>query len=536
MKQRWFELKTQSQVIVSRYGVTEGIQESLDYIPGSAFIGVVAGLWDKLDEALLIDGRLSISNALLYGGKQPELWLPVPLSYHKPKYNDDLSNDSILNGIYDLQKYQHMQLKQMRREFIAPTESLYTTIPKYVTVKTAIDRKKYGTAKKENLFTYESLPEGLVFRFHVTADDDVSDSQFNLVCERLQQTVRIGRSRTAEYGSVKISPVEIKDHTAGAPVEWKQYPNSVVLYFTSDYAREISIGPSMIPSGPDFFLDENAKVNWKQTYIRYRNYSPWNRHFQFRMPMRHVISKGSVVVFDTDETWTQTKLQELQNKLDTGVGSYINEGLGMILVNPKFLITEEKLTLRKFDLENHLKQHCFATAPSDQIQMDSPLLRHLNNRVNAINRSGDAKQLGLKWSKNWLKFMQALKKDNAPIPGKTQWSNLREIAVRFRLSDTNATKNFEAFKKALEQHCTRPQTDDPSHHKSTRHKFWDTDILIRLPDGTPNSLSLFNRILEDIKDIDIVKSNEKMPGLIIDAFIQAVVEITRTLDRNEDGR
>lgn len=533
MKQQWFELKTLSQVIVTRYGVTEGIQQSLDYIPGSAFIGVVAGLWDKLDEGLLIDGRLRISNALLYGGTHPELWLPVPLSYHKPKYNDDSSNDSLYNGIYDLQKYQHMQLKQMRREFIAPTKSLYTTIPKYVTVKTAIDRKKYGMAKKENLFTYESLPEGLVFRFHVMADDNVSDSQFNLVCERLQQTVRIGRSRTAEYGSVEISPVEIKEHPAGAPVEWKQCPNSVVLYFTSDYARETPMGPTMIPSGPDFFLDANAKVNWNQTYIRFRNYSPWNRHFQTRMPMRHVISKGSVVVFDTSETWTQTKLQELQNKLDVGIGSYINEGLGMIQVNPKFLITDEKIALEKFDLDAYLKQRMFSMNLKDYKQKDTPLIQYLKGRVNSINQSGEAKQLGLTWAKNWLKFMKVLNKNKSPIPGKTQWSNLRGIALSYRLSALSDTENLDAFLTALQQHCTTPQQNDPNHHRSTRHKYWDTKIMFRSISGSLKSLSLFDHIKEDIK---ISMSNEKMLSLIIDAFIQAVVVITRALDRNENGR
>ncbi len=533
MKQQWFELKTLSQVIVTRYGVTEGIQQSLDYIPGSAFIGVVAGLWDKLDEGLLIDGRLRITNALLYGGTHPELWLPVPLSYHKPKYNDDSSNDSLYNGIYDLQKYQHMQLKQMRREFIAPTKSLYTTIPKYVTVKTAIDRKKYGMAKKENLFTYESLPEGLVFRFHVMADDNVSDSQFNLVCERLQQTVRIGRSRTAEYGSVEISPVEIKEHPAGAPVEWKQCPNSVVLYFTSDYARETPMGPTMIPSGPDFFLDANAKVNWNQTYIRFRNYSPWNRHFQTRMPMRHVISKGSVVVFDTSETWTQTKLQELQNKLDVGIGSYINEGLGMIQVNPKFLITDEKIALEKFDLDAYLKQRMFSMNLKDYKQKDTPLIQYLRSRVDSINQSSEAKQLGLKWANNWLNFMQALKKNNDPIPGKTQWTNLREIAVRFHLADTNDTENLETFLAELKQYCTGVQEGTSQIHKSIRHKFWNKKILFRSNKKSPKSLALFDRISEDI---DEIKSSDKRPSLIIDAFIQAVVVITRALDKDENGR
>jgi CRISPR-associated protein Csx10 len=537
MKQQWFELTTRSQVIVSSYGVTEGVHQSLDYIPGSAFIGVVSDLWGKLDEGLLIDGRLRISDALPYAGLQPELLFPVPLCYHKAKYEDVTSESKFFNGVHDLQKYQYMQLEQMRREFIAAKQCWYTTIPKSVAVKTALDRTQYGAALDGKLFTYESLPEGLVFRFRVEADDSVSDAGFDRVCNRLQQIVRIGRSRTAEYGSVDIVPITVTEHPAGAPVEWEQYPDHVVLYFISDYAGETPHGPNMIPSGPEFFLDSTAQVCWKSSYIRSRSYSPWNSHFQTRMPMRHVISKGSVLVFKTAETWSQEALQNLQDKLDAGIGSYINEGLGIVRVNPEFVITGDILDIYELSLEESLKNQQHPPATADINEKYSPLIQYLKNRVNSMNRAGEAKQLGLIWAKKWQKFMKALQKDNVLVPGKTQWSNLREIAIRNRLSSEKSNKNMDAFLAALKKHCTRPGADDPSHHRSTRHKYWITEILSRDFDGSRKSLSLYGQIIKDLtEDTDVIKREENMPGLMIDAFIQAIVEITRAMDRNDGGR
>jgi CRISPR-associated protein Csx10 len=537
MKQQWFELTTRSQVIVSSYGITEGIHQSLDYIPGSVFIGVVSDLWDQLEEGLLLDGRLRISDALPYLGNQPELLFPVPLSYHKAKYPDGTSEHKFFNGVHDLQNRQHLQLEQMRSEFIAPNQCWHTTIQKSVAVKTALNRQKYGASEEGKLFTYESLPEGLTFRFRVEADDSVSDTEFNSVCKRLQQIVRIGRSRTAEYGAVDIVPIAVTEHPAGEPVEWEQYPDHVVLYFVSDYAGETAYGPNRIPSGEEFYLDSTARVCWKSSYIRTRSYSPWNSHFQTRMPMRHVIRKGSVLVFKTGETWSQTALHNLQKKLDAGIGSYINEGLGMVRVNPEFVVTGEILNL--FDYSEKLpseeqEQKSGMTAIDEK---SSPLTRYLANRVSAMNRSGEAKQLGLVWARAWLKFMNGLKKDNVLVPGKTQWSNLREIAVRSRSFSDDPKNNLKEFLEKLRKHCDRPDSKDPKHHRSTRHRYWTTEILSRDASGSRESLSLYGRIVKDLtEDSDLENRENQLPGLIIDAFIQAIVEITRTLDRNDEGR
>ncbi|HAI70275.1 MAG TPA: hypothetical protein DCM38_12675, partial [Gammaproteobacteria bacterium] len=71
-------------------------------------------------------------------------------------------------------------------------------------MKTAINPNT-GTAKDEQLFGYTSLPMGQQFIFNLEADDEIGQSLFDQVIEILQhKDLKLGRSRSAEYGAVKI--------------------------------------------------------------------------------------------------------------------------------------------------------------------------------------------------------------------------------------------------------------------------------------------------------------------------------------------
>ena len=115
MVEKWFELETRSNVIVSSHGVKEGSHETLDYIPGSVFLGMAAS--GKVEPDKLLSGEIRFTNAMpIVNGK---MLLPIPLNYHQAKFSKE-GNPEFFNRLYALTEYSSQQPKQMRSNYIEP--------------------------------------------------------------------------------------------------------------------------------------------------------------------------------------------------------------------------------------------------------------------------------------------------------------------------------------------------------------------------------------------------------------------------------
>lgn len=316
-----------TDVILNTKAVSGSDNQTLDFIPGNCFLGIVAKALYKRenDETAL----LFHSGAVRFGDAHPLCdgirTLRIPALYYSPKiekspfylYHKVDSKDA------DLQK---KQLKQCREGFYAFDDKKMTIKEckpkKNYLIKSAYDTDKL-CSERGGMYGYESLQKGMSFAFDVEIDDCALKLK-NEVVEALCGEHGIGRSRTAQYGRVKISDREYSEAGCVKAVNKELFVYADGrLIFLDQYGI-----PTFRPEAQDLGI-ENGKINWEKSQIRTFQYAPWNGKRQAFDTDRCGIEKGSVFCV---ELCGETQLPDSRY-----VGVYKNEGFGRVLYNPSFL-------------------------------------------------------------------------------------------------------------------------------------------------------------------------------------------------------
>lgn len=445
-----------SDAVVSERSATAGGHRSLDHIPGSCFLGAAAAtLYDRLGAdafAVFHSGKVRFGNAYpLDADHRPTV--PVPASFHFLKGEEP---DNALSGINNLvratdeqfKKWNDdgVQWKQIRSGFVSRVGKFARPSKRY-RLKTAIDRSQGGRSSEGQLFGYESLAAGSRWSFTVSFDPDVRDETRKSVVEALIGSIRIGRSRSAEYGLLETRVVEGAD-----PVHALASSAVAVLFLLSDAAfSDPATGmPTLIPPSEQFGLPAGSVFLPNRSYVRVRSYASFNgtrRAFDIE---RQVVSKGSVLVFRNAVEGTNFSVDELKvvaNRLSEGVGLYRQEGLGQGLVNPPFLA----------DLDVKAESDGPTFAPTKKPEGKAPPLaawlekkaKRTAEQVETVAKVDD-------WISNIAKANNA--------PKNSQWGRLRRIAL---------LKSYDEMKKAVSDVCGVDERDSKTKDRGVSAKQWD---------------------------------------------------------------
>ncbi len=338
MKHQALQIELLEDCVFSARAATEGGHESLDRVPGTALLGAAAArCYRNLDAARAFaafhSGRLRFGDGLPWNGRAVA-W-PVPLCWHHPKMEKPegeggrLDGERLFNLIVDGMPYRNgkrLQPKQLRNGYVRE-DGGYCKPAMGLRLKTAIEPTT-GRAREAQLFGYQSLHRGQRFVAFIEADDDFDDELFRTVILALEGERLLGRSRSAEYGRVRISTVD-----AAPPPVAPAKENRTVLWLLSDLALADGDGqPVLEPTGAAFGLPD-ARVDWKRSFLRSRRFSPWNAARGGYDAEREVLQAGGVVVLESGEPPDEAVLQ----RLASGVGLYRAQGLGRVWVNPPLL-------------------------------------------------------------------------------------------------------------------------------------------------------------------------------------------------------
>ncbi len=340
MKKLKFKCTLLSDVILNMKSATTGPNETLDFIPGSNFLGIAASsLYPQLtpEEALVLfhSGKVRFGDA--HPSQHGIRGLRVPASMYYPKLSSPEKELYIHHLIPKDKDMSGMQLKQCRSGFYTfsgksgsdgkpvPGEQVRTFTD--FAIKSAYDRNA-RRSKDEQLFGYQSLRKGLTMYFSVEIDDSVAYLA-GKIKDALENGTRIGRSRSAQYGLVKIEPAEFLEEEGGKPLKENSedmvavYADSRLIFFDDEFGM-----PTFQPTAEQLGL--NGEIDWKKSQIRTFRYAPWNFKRQCFDTDRCGIEKGSVIVVRLKEGFTP----DLHSR---AVGSYLNEGFGHVIYNPSFL-------------------------------------------------------------------------------------------------------------------------------------------------------------------------------------------------------
>lgn len=340
MKIKNYLITLKQPVIISETTSSIGAHQSLDYIRGSAILGLVASqLYNELEpkDAFLLfhSGKVRFNDALPMDKDFNQIAYPVPMSLHSFKAEKYVSEDLLLsNKIFDIAKVndssdlKHKQPVQLRGFYITANGKRISPL-KENTLKTAIDPYS-NRAKDSQLFGYEALSANQKFSFSIQADDEVSDELWEQLTSKVVGKAHLGRSRSAQFGAVEISENSIEVTKPSS-----QMGEELTLWLISDLQLHINGQPTLIPEPELLGLPEGTVWKVESSFLRSRAYSMYNAYRRHYDKERQVISRGSVLRYQLPAGFND--FEALQIKLSQGVGLQIEAGLGQIWVNPTIL-------------------------------------------------------------------------------------------------------------------------------------------------------------------------------------------------------
>lgn len=347
------QLEVESDVVVSRSSATFGGHESLDYLPGATLRGAFASYLNRtaqgMMDAALFSGRLRFGPAYPMAADGSAA-LPVPRSWHHLKGGNaeaalDLSATRPADGV---------QVVQLRNGYVTGAELISVELA--FSMRTAADRE--GRASDGLLFGYQAIRAGQ----HFVARIDVDDAAIMPHVEAWLATgkVRLGRSRSAEFGTVRVSKAASSTHDAlrnGSPSG-----DTVRGYCFSDLLlRDVATGSPTLTPTPEHFGLKTGKFDPARSYLRTRAYSPFNGERKRPDLERQVIEAGSVIVF---KDVAPAEAATILSRPEQVYGEAVEEGLGQVVWNPKVLTPPTTLSQAKRTQRHGKKQASAESAPA----------------------------------------------------------------------------------------------------------------------------------------------------------------------------
>lgn len=428
MKVLKFKCELLSDIILNQKFATEGPNQTLDFIPGNNFLGIVAGKLYGTEDTWNIfhSGKVRFGDAHPANGNNRTVRVPASLYLPKlqQKESDEKKEYFIHHLIPDLQSEDLLkkQLKQCRTGFYDFTQkqAIQVKVDTEFSIKSAYDRDK-RRSKDEQMYGYQCISKGLEYFFSVTIDDEALE---NKIKEALTGIKRVGRSRSAQYGLVEISLAEYNE-----PVSSKGQSDELVIYadgrliFLDDYGL-----PTFRPKPEQLGLPDSCDIVWEKSQIRTFCYSPYNFKRKCFDADRCGLEKGSVLILKLNEPIELNSLSEY-------IGSYQNEGFGKVIYNPDFLKTKDsegKAEYRPCSVTDRVK----SSDNAQELNRNNILLNYL------ITRKSEEELVlqSYKKANKWVKDYSYLFKDKTFA---SQWGQIRSIAMQCVTKQDTLRRLFE---------------------------------------------------------------------------------------------
>ena len=403
-----------TDIVLNAKSATEGGNQTLDFIPGNNFLGITAGLlYSQIDvhTAWLIfhSGKVRFGDAhLLVNGYRS---MKAPAAMYYPKLSSAAHECYVYYRLPQpwTENILEKQLKQLRNGFYAFTasgEAIAARAQKTFAVKSAYDRER-RCSKEQCMYGYEALCAGAEMAFDIEIDDGLEENVATMINQALIGTKHLGRSRTAQYGLVKIEPCMFAEPCANTDVE----DEIVTIYADGRLVFYDEEGlPTFQPTPKQLHLPEGSAIRWDLSQVRTFCYAPWNYKRQAYDPDRCGLEKGSVIVAECPSRADCTRAY---------VGAYNNEGFGRVIYNPEFLKagTSGKVILTFKDVLNHTAE----TTKNMQLP-HTPLIETLLAR-----REEEDRECGIYEAVN-----DFVEQYGARFKGKafaSQWGTIRSMAM-----------------------------------------------------------------------------------------------------------
>lgn len=312
-------------VVTSGSAATASTPKSLPYIPGAMLLGAAAT--KASSRGLDMSGELAF-DAFFRGSTRfddalpvshsGEMALPVPMSVHRRKGSDEglkTPNGNIAD--YSTAE-REPGFEQLHSRYFF-TDGTEHTVDRVSSLRTAIDPNT-GHAAKGQLFGYEALKAG---QFFVSTVSGVDEKSVSLAVSLLEGEHFLGRSRSAEFGRVRITkcePWQVETGDAGCGLRY--------IWFLADFWAYDENGMPTIRPQAALFANK-GRIAWNRSFIRTRRFAPYNSEWRKRAPERVLIQRGAVL------TLKESNLSLGLHRF--GLGQELGNGLALVLDKPPLM-------------------------------------------------------------------------------------------------------------------------------------------------------------------------------------------------------
>ena len=421
MRQRDFKVTFLSDIVLHGSSNSEGNIETLDFITGSSFLGMVAKNYDEFAKTfdtfdIFHSGKVRFGEATPYF--ENKTTYKVPFCFFSPKLDSDkkeVKNNHFID--YDNQAELDKQYKQIRSGYITSNFD-YINLDHTYSQKAAYD-KENRKSKDSSMFGYKAIKKGATWKFTIKFDKDLDEKIEKQVVENILGEKYLGKSKTAQYGKILIE--ELKDFKE-ENLENLNPKEITYVYINSSLALFNANGmPTFEPTIENLGLT-NASINWEKTQIRTKKYTSYNFKRQTNDYTRLVIEKGSVIAL-------KNVSNEDINILKNGIGGYLNEGYGEVLINPSFLLKEGSFSLNKTEKKE-------VKLDIQKEKVDDVLISFLGNKKESKNKTyslGEEVQEFIEDNKTKFEMVS-----------KSQWGQIRML-VQFNQKNRDYVEKIKDF-------------------------------------------------------------------------------------------
>ena len=397
MKELIYQVEFLSDIVLPATSNTEGNITQLDFIPGSNFLGMVASNYSKFEDSFKIfhSSHIRFGDATILNDGQPTY--KMPFSYFHEKLDENVIYNH--HKIEDFTKFN--QLKQKRNGYITSDKKVVYIDYTY-SQKSGYDKEK-RRSKDSSMYGYSAINSGTKWQFRIKYDEDISSNDLKLIKETIVGKKRLGKSKSSQYGLVEIKE-QGRQENLEALVQ-----DEIVLYANSRLALYDEAGNATYDLRylVDGLKDEN--ILYDKCQLRTSTFTPYNGARVTKDYERVCINKGSVIVL---KDISQKQLKSIKD----GVGVYLSEGFGEILINPTFL-SEVSFTFK-------VKEKT-----EDKAKYKTEKISPISNISKFLQQREDAKRAKLDLANEVAMFI----KDNKPIyPDKmnSQWGSIRSLCSK----------------------------------------------------------------------------------------------------------
>lgn len=289
----------------------------INYIPGSALLGVFAGLYIKkyqlknqahLDEDF---ARIFLREGVKFGYAYPEVnqnrYLPCPAHIQRVKNKNQAQYEGMRDEENPLRKISALAYKEGKNLLLHEPQQefrMHHARPEDRQFGRAINDTKTVqniSGEKGQFYYYTALQKGQQFVGELQGNQEDIELLLSLLNEKNGE-IQLGRSRTAEYGAAKVEIVDELPKISFEPAN--EFDKTVAIYLATPLTVQNAKGRYV--ADVDLLVEQfeyalGASLTVEKLYLQQTILTGYNAKWRLPKPEREAFNAGTVLIVSTEE-------------------------------------------------------------------------------------------------------------------------------------------------------------------------------------------------------------------------------------------